>query len=210
MEKVVSLLVWTFKCLYYKRDNIILKVSVVMWHKLCLSYNHHDHSMRRNNLRNKICTIWFVHFKNWKIYPFIHGSINRNFYAFKAVIFWGQIFATLWNCFIGEKLCFRVQCAYSANTNDIQFSSFSNPHYGLLLQFCSLKHFAWPPAPSLYVPLYVGRQLSKVVYLLSLDLPLNRNLCVAYRFPELFSFFHNFFKPDFDRVSSFLQQQLMK
>jgi hypothetical protein len=35
-------------------------------------------------------------------------------------------------------------------------------------------------------------------------------LCVAYRFPELFSFFHNFFKPDFDRVSFFLQQQLMK
>jgi hypothetical protein len=31
-------------------------------------------------------------------------------------------------------------------------------------------------------------------------------LCVAYRFPKLFSFFHNFFKPDFDRVSSFLQQ----
>lgn len=112
--------------------------------------------------------------------PFIHGSINRTFYAFKAVIFWGQIFATLWNCFIGEKLCFRVQCAYSANTNDIQFSSFSNPHYGLLLQFCSLKQFALPPAPSLYVvPLYVGRQLSKVVYLLSLDLPLNHNLCVA-------------------------------
>ncbi len=157
--------------------------------------------------------IWFVHFKNWKIYilyPWEHQQdllrIQSTFYAFKAVMFWEQIFATLWNCFIGEKLCFRVQCAYSANTNDIQFSSFSNPQYGLLLQFCSLKHFALPPAPSLYVPLYVGRQLSKVVYLLSLDLPLNHNLCVAYRFPKLFSFFHNFFKPDFDRVSSFLQQ----
>jgi hypothetical protein len=41
--------------LSYKRDKIILWVSIVIWHNLCKSYNWHYHSPRKSWSWNKIC-----------------------------------------------------------------------------------------------------------------------------------------------------------
>ncbi len=44
----------TFKYFYCKRDKLILKVLVTIWHNLCLCYNCCGHSLKRSNSWNKI------------------------------------------------------------------------------------------------------------------------------------------------------------